>query len=144
MFAMRKYPSEPVVVPCCVPEGSWTATTVAPGSGSPLSSMTEPARVDVVTPCAKAAAGISSSSSSSANRDDRTIVDSRFMWWNGVLTLDLTCRKDMTVETLQKASTHSLWHPDDTVVIIYPEQSGIVSNLGPRCYEAITEPIKKR
>src|SRR5690625_2157422 len=140
---MRKYPSEPVVGPCCVTEGSWTATTVAPGSGSPLSSMTEPARVDVVTPCAKAAAGISSSSSS-ANRDARTIVDSRFMWWNGVLTVYYRWCKYVTVETLQKASTHSLWHPDDTVVIIYPEQSGIVSNLGPRCYEAITEPIKKR
>src|SRR5690625_4592134 len=105
--------------------------------------MTEPARVDVVTPCAKAAAGISSSSSS-ANRDDRTIVDSRFMWWNGVLSLHLAWRKDMTVETSQTAATHSMWHADDTVVIISPEQSGIVSNLGPGCYEAITEPIKKR
>ena len=51
----RSYrPSARLVVPNWDPDGSWTATTVAPGSGSPASSRTTPETAAVVLPWAAA------------------------------------------------------------------------------------------
>ena len=53
MFSRSYCPFSRVAAPYWVPEGKCVASTVAPGSGSPLASSTRPFMAEVVTPCAR-------------------------------------------------------------------------------------------
>ncbi len=79
MFWMLKRPSARTETPKRVPVGSWTATTLAPGSVAPVPSETEPLIADVVTTCAEAGAVASTLSVPTARRiaraEDLRIVD---------------------------------------------------------------------
>src|SRR6266540_6349375 len=85
---MKKRPSSCVTASYCVPDGTCTAVTVAPGTTAPCGSATWPAIEPVVTPCAAADPAEATSAQTTAiaqkHRDQREFLCAK------TLRMDLT------------------------------------------------------